>query len=152
MCTVLNSMSIGKMLYSIRKLRSHPLWQPLIFLLVGGWNTLFGVSLYAVAYFFLKDLVNYFVLLFFCNIVAITNAYIFYKLFVFKTKGDWLDEYFRFYGVYGVAMVLGMGLVALEVRAFHFHPVLANFTATIITVMISFVGHKYFSFAAKSNE
>lgn len=136
-------------LSSIRSLRSHPLWQPVMFLLVGGWNTLFGVGLYAVAYFFLKERVNYFALLFFCNIVAITNAFIFYKLLVFKTKSDWLIEYLRFYGVYGAAMVLGMGLVALEVRVLHFHPVLANFTATIITVIISFVGHKHFSFAAK---
>jgi len=132
--------------------QAHPLWQPATYVVVGGWNTLFGVGLYTGVYFLMKDDVNYFVLLILCNIVAITNAYICYKLFVFKTKGNWLREYPRFCGVYGVAMLLGMGLIVLLVQLMHVHPVLANIATTALTVIVSFFGHKHVSFAASPND
>ena len=132
----------------LTRVQCHPLWQPAIYLVVGGWNTLFGVGLYALLYFLVGQRINYFVLMIPCNILAITNAYIGYKLFVFRTRGHWLREYLRFYVVYGAAMLLGMGLVVLFVQVFHMHPVWANIGATILTVLISFLGHKHVSFAA----
>lgn len=130
--------------------QAHRFWQPFAYLLVGGWNTVFGIGFYALVYYWLKDTFNYFVLLIPCNVVAITNAYLCYKLFVFKTQGNWLREYLRFYVVYGLAMLLGMGLVALLVQAFHLHPVLANTATTALTIVVSFIGHKRISFAPRS--
>ena len=132
------------------RMQTHPLWQPCAYLVVGGWNTVFGVGLYALAYLLLKDKVNYFVLLIPCNVVAITNAYLGYKLFVFKTRGGWLREYLRFYVVYGVATLLGMGLVAILVQFLSLHPVLANIITTALTTVVSFIGHKRVSFAPRS--
>jgi putative flippase GtrA len=125
----------------------HPLWQPAIYLIVGGWNTVFGVGLYALLYFLIGHRINYFVLMIPCNILAITNAYVCYKLFVFRTRGNWLREYLRFYVVYGAAMLIGMALVVLFVQVFHMHPVLASIWTTGITVVCSFIGHKRISFA-----
>ncbi|MEO5367176.1 MAG: GtrA family protein [Magnetococcus sp. WYHC-3] len=121
--------------------------QFLRYLLVGGWNTAFGVGLYALAYHMLHDRVHYLVLLIPCNIMAITNAYVCYKLVVFRTRGGWLREYLRFYIVYGGAMLLGIGLVALQVQLLHLHPVWANILTTVVTVVCSFFGHKRISFA-----
>jgi putative flippase GtrA len=127
--------------------RCHPLWQPVLYLIVGGWNTLFGVGLYALLYFLIGHRINYFVLMIPCNILAITNAYFCYKLFVFRTRGNWLREYLRFYLVYGAAILIGMALVVLFVQVFHMHPVLANILTTGLTVVCSFIGHKRISFA-----
>jgi putative flippase GtrA len=128
-------------------LRAHRLWQPLAYLVVGGWNTLFGVGIYALAYALLHARFHYLVLLVACNILAITNAYICYKHFVFRTRGNWLREYLRFYAVYGLAMLLGMGLVVLLVRFLGMHPVVANIVTTLVTIVCSFFGHKHVSFA-----
>ena len=116
------------------------------YLMVGGWNTLFGVGLYIIAYTLLQKHVHYLVLSIPCNIIAITNAYICYKLFVFRTRGNWLREYLRFYVVYGVAMIVGMALLALFVEVFHLHPAWASIVITAITVVFSFFGHKRISF------
>ena len=47
------------------------------------------------------------------NILAITNAYICYKLVVFKTKGNYVKEYLRFYIVYGFAFAVSLLLFPL---------------------------------------
>ncbi len=120
------------------------------YLFVGGWNTLFGVGLYAVAYYFWHEHIHYLALVIPCNILAITNAYVCYKLFVFRTRGNWLREYLRFYVVYGAAMLMGFVLMALFVELLHMHPVLASISITGITIVCSFFGHKRISFAPKS--
>ena len=134
---------------ALTRLRAHRLWQPFAYLAVGGWNTLFGVGLYALAYALLHHRVHYLVLLVFCNILAITNAYLCYKLLVFRTQGNWWREYLRFYLIYGAAMLLGMGLVVLFVQALGVHPVLANILTTALTVVCSFFGHRHVSFAPR---
>jgi len=118
-----------------------------VYLAVGGWNTVFGIGFYVLAYLWLKDYVNYFVLLIPCNIIAITNAYLCYKLFVFRTRGNWLREYLRFYVIYGLSTVLSMGLVALGVQVFALHPIVAQTLAAGVTIVASFFGHKNISFA-----
>ena len=125
----------------------HRLWQPVAYMAVGGWNTIFGVGSYALAYYALHDRVNYFVLMIPCNVIAITNAFFCYKVFVFRTRGNWLREYLRFYVVYGAATLFGMGTVVFLVQVFNLHPVLANVVTSSSTILISFIGHKRISFA-----
>lgn len=134
---------------ALRRLRRHRLWQPAAYLAVGGWNTLFGLGLYALAFRALHAHVQYLVLLVLCNIVAITNAYVCYKRLVFRTRGNWLREYLRFYVVYGTAAFLGMGLVAVGVQMFGMHPVWANTAVTGLTIIISYFGHRRVSFAPR---
>lgn len=116
------------------------------FLITGVWNTVFGILAYTVLYEWLKDSVNYLVLLIPANILAITNAYICHKLFVFKTSGNILREYFRFYVVYGGTALLGFGLMFGLVSGFGLNPVLANCLCTGITVACSYFSHRNFSF------
>lgn len=134
---------------TVTRARAHRLWQPLAYLAVGGWNTFFGVGLFWLAYALWHDRIPYLILLLSCNILAITNAYIWYKLLVFRTRGNWLREYLRFYLVYGAAMLLGMGLVFVLVQVFGVHPVLANTVTTAVTVICSFFGHRHVSFAPR---
>ena len=58
------------------------------YLVVGAWNTFFGIAVYAALYQALHSRVNYLVLMIPANILAITNAYLCYKFFVFKTYED----------------------------------------------------------------
>ena len=138
---------MSKLLDNLQRYRQNNWGQMVVYLAVGGWNTIFGIGFYVLAYLWLKDYVNYFVLLIPCNIIAITNAYLCYKLFVFRTRGNWLREYLRFYVIYGLSTVIGMGLVALGVQVFKLHPIVAQALATGVTIVASFFGHKNISFA-----
>ena len=108
------------------------------YLLAGGWNTVFGVGLYL----FWAVLVN---------ILAITNAFLCYKFFVFRTKGNFLREYLKCYLVYGAGALLGLAGLFLLVSIAGMNPVRANILITGITVILSYFGHKYFSFRRRSS-
>jgi putative flippase GtrA len=134
---------------TLARLQGHRLWQPFTYLAVGGWNTVFGLGLFWIAYRYLGSSVNYLVLLACCNLLAITNAFVCYKFLVFRTRGNWLREYVRFWAVYGVATLVGIGIVALLVQAIGMSPVTANFLATAVVIAGGFIGHKRVSFAAR---
>jgi putative flippase GtrA len=114
------------------------------YLLVGAWNTLFGYGAFVVIYWLLP--LHYMILVILTNIIAITNAYICYKLLVFKTQGNYLKEYLRFYVVYGGSMVLGLVLLPLFVEILRLHPVVAQTIIIPIGIIISYLGHRQFSF------
>ena len=132
----------------IKKL-SPQQYEVLAYLATGGWNTLFGLGLYTFVYWLWGNLVHYMVLAVLVNIAAITNAFLCYKLFVFRTKGNWLKEYLKCYIVYGGGTLVGMGLLYILVSLFKLNPVFANFLSTAVVVVASYFGHKYFSFGRK---
>jgi len=116
------------------------------YLIVGGWNTVFGIGVYALLYWLLAPAWNYLVIAIPANILAITNAYLGYKLAVFRTRGNWWREYWRCYVVYGGGALLGMVLLWMLVSGLGFHPVPAQIATTALTIIGSYLGHKYFSF------
>ncbi len=138
-------------------------WRILRYLMVGGWNTLFGIAVYTALFGIFSNWLGleimvgekdylYLVLAVPSNILAITNAYICYKIFVFRTRGNIIREYFRCYLVYGTSMLLGMGGLYVLVTWLKFNPVIANILLTGITVVISYFGHKFFSFRKGKND
>lgn len=127
----------------------HEINRIIRYLIVGVWNTLFGLGLYSGLYFWLGERVHYLLLAIPTNILAITNAYICYKLFVFKTKGNILREYLKCYLIYGGSMLLGMAMLYLAVDWGGIHPVFANIAITALTVTVSYIGHKFYSFRKK---
>ncbi|MBR4676191.1 MAG: GtrA family protein [Victivallales bacterium] len=124
----------------------------LAYLAVGGWNTLFGMLLYSIGYWLWGKQVHYLLLAILVNIIAITNAFLCYKFLVFKTKGNWLREYLRCYIVYGGGCLISMALLWLLKEFLNMNPVVANALATLIVVICSYFGHKYFSFRKHTKE
>lgn len=115
-------------------------------LVVGAWNTLFGYGAFLALYYLFANRVHYLVLLVLSNVISITNAYIGYKIFVFKTRGNYLREYARFYLVYGFIMLLNLMLLPLGVELFRLPPPIVQGGFTFFNVFLSFWGHKHFSF------
>jgi len=131
------------------------IWKPLVtridtakirYLLAGGWNTLFGYVCGLVLYYGLGGRVHVVMVGVLANLLAITMAFMTYKLFVFRTKGNWLAEYFRAYLVYGATAILGIGLLWILVDGAGFPFWLAQGLVIVITVIVSFVSHSRFTF------
>ena len=120
--------------------------QMILYLAAGGWNTVFGLGLYWLAYRLFGERVHYMVIAVAVNVLAITNAFLCYKLLVFRTKGNWLREYVKCWIVYGGGALASMALMWLMVGLSGLNPVLANFIGTVIVVVASYFGHKFFSF------
>jgi len=96
------------------------------YLLVGGWNTVFGYFTFVLLYFLFSQRIHYLFLLVISSILSITNAYIGYKTFVFKTKGNYVREYLRFYLVYGGVMLINFIALPIIVEFTHFSPPIAQ--------------------------
>jgi len=125
------------------------------YLMVGVWNTLFGYGMFALFTAVLTPIVPYSYMWasFFSSLLNITVAFLGYKWFVFKTKGNYLREWLRCVAVYGSGIAIGLialpVLVTLIRRNTHFFsqaPYIAGAILTAVTVVYSFVGHKRFSF------
>ena len=125
-------------------------WTFLRFLLIGGWNTLFGVGLYAVAYRLYGVRVHYLLLTVPVQFLAITQAFLCYKFLVFRVRRSaWFAEYLRCFLVYGLSALLTTALLWLCVAMLHLSPILGNLAATAIVTVISFLGHQAFTFRRK---
>lgn len=137
-----------------------PPGQFLRYLCVGGFNTLFGYSTAAGILFLLNHHLpaRYFYLTvpaasILSTPLNITVAYFGYKLFVFKTNGNYLVEWLRTFAVYGTGMIPGLLALSAVTRFFqsalhlgHAAGYLALALIQGITTIYSFVGHKIFSF------
>ncbi len=137
-------------------LTSHiPPGQFFSYLVVGGFNTVFGFGLYALLTAALQSRFQhgYIVANLLASLISITFSYLGYKWCVFKTKGNYLREWLRAVTVYSGAIVANTAL--LPVLVFFIRrtsgltraaPYLAGALLIGLTAVYSFLGHKNFSF------
>ncbi|MBF0454392.1 MAG: GtrA family protein [Magnetococcales bacterium] len=116
------------------------------YLIGGAYNTLFGFVFFAVVHHYFSPTIHYTILAALSNIAAITNAFVVYRLFVFKSKGNMLKEYLRFYVVYGVNFLVSLTIMVALVELLGMHPVVTQGIILIFTVLISYFGHRHYSF------
>lgn len=131
------------------------------YILVGTLNTSFGYGLFALLNWLFRSLgsYSYMYAAVLANVIAITVAFLGYKWLVFRTKGNYLREWFRCFGVYGSSVLIGLAGLPILVPLLRPHlqePSLASYIAaaimTVVTVIFSFAGHKSFSFRQQPNE
>jgi putative flippase GtrA len=125
------------------------------YLLVGGFNTVFGFTVFALLNRLFRGLgsFSYMYAWAVANFIAITAAFLAYKWFVFRTQGNYLREWIRCFSVYGSGMIFGLVALPILVTALKHtmrRPELASYLAvamlTTVTVILSFFGHKTISF------
>ena len=120
--------------------------QSLRYLLAGGWNTVFGYGISVALYTALSHKLHVVVIAVIANILAITMSFLTYKIFVFKTTGNWLNEYGRSYLVYGSMALLSIVLLWALVDYLGVDIWYAQALVIILTVGVSYLGHKFFTF------
>lgn len=141
-----------------KKLTAHiPPGQFLRYLVVGGWNTVFGYAVFAgfTALLMPRFRWGYMIALAISFVINITVAYAGYKFFVFKTRGNYLREWLRFMAVYGTGSLPSLLFLPFIVQALHYGfglgrsaPYIAGAIVTGFGVLYTFFGHKKFSFRA----
>ncbi len=116
------------------------------YLLVGGWNTLFAYLVFAALQLTVGRVVGYIPVLFATQVISIINAYLCYRLFVFRVDGGWWMDLLRFSTVYWI--VFGVNIVALPlmVSVLGMNVLVAQAIFLVITVIASYFAHNHFSF------
>jgi putative flippase GtrA len=141
---------------------SHKSVQQFIrYTVVGGFNTLFGYCVFAILNWSFSGWgpYSYMFAAILGSIITISVAFLGYKWFVFRTRGNYLIEWVRCFGVYGSSVLFGLvGMpILVPILRSHLHnPPLASYIAaailTIGTVVFNFFGHRSFSFRQKPTE
>jgi putative flippase GtrA len=87
------------------------------------------------------------------NLIAISVAFLGYKWFVFRTRGNYLREWLRTLMVYSGSLLIStlalapiVGLIRHTTRYQTQAPYIAGAIVAIFTVIASFFGHRNFSF------
>lgn len=124
--------------------------KPVRYLLVGGWNTVFGYCAAVGLYYILSPALHIIVISALANILAISMSFATYKVFVFRTTGNWWREYARSYVVYGSAAVIGTVILWLLVDVFHIRIWLAQAGTMGAVVVLSYFAHDRFTFRLKA--
>lgn len=120
--------------------------EQVLYLVVGGWNTVFGYTVWALMQVLLGDYLHYLVIVLLAWPIAVLNAYLGYRYIVFRSHGPVLRELPRFSVVYAATLVVNLVLlpIALAVLPFNIYGIQALFT--VVVVVCSYLAHKYYSF------
>ncbi len=86
------------------------------YLLVGAWNTLFGVALFALTFSWLGERVPYPWILLACQVIAVLQAHWSQRTFVWRSLGSFWPELSRFSIVYVASYFANLGALALCVE------------------------------------
>lgn len=126
--------------------RFHRYREQIHYLAVGGWNTLFGYLSFVVLYYFMNQQMPVTVILVLSYVVSIANAYVCYRYIVFRSRGSVSRELPRFASVYLVALAANLIVLPLALRWLPLNVYVVQALFTLAVVLLSYVGHRYFSF------
>jgi putative flippase GtrA len=122
------------------------------FLIVGTANTVIGFlwfALFDATVGRAAGQFGYLLTLACAHVMSVLCAFVLYRRFVFRVRGHvWMDLA-RFETVYLVALGVNAVLLTVLVEFFHFQPLLAQALIVLVTTLISFFGHRDFSFRRK---
>lgn len=117
------------------------------FIIIGTTNTVFGYLVGILNYFLLFEVIGIIGVGILNNIINISFAFIMLKKFVFKTiNTNWFYEYLRSYLVYGLKAIIGIFILWLCVSTFKLNIFISQAAAMLITIFVSYKGHKNFTF------
>lgn len=117
------------------------------FLIVGGFNTFAGLSIYPLLLLTLPDMpYRYLVALLFAQIVCLTFAFVAYKLVVFRTRGNIIKEFGKFSSFYIGIYITNWAVLPMLVEGANVRPIIAQTGFTLSMVFLSYFWHDRVSF------
>lgn len=116
------------------------------FLLIGGVNTVFAYALFVLFELTLGG--RYFLSLFLSYLIATLLAFVLHRRFTFGVTGreSVIVDFVRFESVYVVMFLVNAALLPLFIEVLGLPSFLAQAIIVVITTILSYLGHKYFSF------
>ena len=124
--------------------------QKLLFLIVGSYNTIFGYLLFCLLQIFLQNHFHYLIILSISHFISVVNSFISFKIFVFRTTGNWLFEYLKVNLVYLFYLLNNFWFLWLLVDIFNCNKFLSQLACIIVLTIITYFLHKNFVYKKHS--
>ena len=116
------------------------------YLVIGTYNTFFGYGVFAVLWILWGFSLHYIAILGISHIISVINAFLGYRILVFRKKGAVWCDFFRFNLVYLGAFVFNILALPVLIELLKFHTLVAQALVVILTVVTSYLLHRRFSF------
>lgn len=127
--------------------RSGPLAdQRVRFLIVGGLNTVVGYGLFAFVQWLAGAVISYFGSVLIAHLLASMLAFTLYRRWVFRASGTVVVDFLRFQVVYLIPLAANLLALPILVAVVGLNVYVAQAIIVVVSTVVSFVGHKYFSF------
>lgn len=122
---------------------------PLRFLVVGGWNFVFGYLAFAGCYWLMNGTLPDWTIVLISSVLGITNSFVFHRWLTYCSRGSWWREYLRFYVVYGGQVLLTMLLIHVFVTTLEFNAYVVSLIINVVLTVLSYWAHKAYSFKSR---
>ena len=120
--------------------------QRLLFLVAGAFNTAFAFAIFSLLELTVGKVTGYLVVLLVAHVLGVIEAFCVYRWAVFKVRGNVLKDLARFESVYLAALGVNAALLPLCVEIGRMPVIVAQGAIVVVTSLISFFGHRHFSF------
>jgi putative flippase GtrA len=122
--------------------------KPLLFIFVGLINTIFGISIFPIIYYFSESL-HYNFLVTLSTILAVTFSYSTHKVFVFKTKKNFINELKKYLPFQFLFYLINLVLINIGVGILKCNLLYTQIGITIGIAIISFFIYEKIVFSSK---
>jgi putative flippase GtrA len=120
--------------------------QRVAFLIVGGMNTAIGTAWFVLFLALFGHVVGYLGVLLCAHIAAVLCAFVLYRKFVFRVTGHVVRDLARFEVVNLSAVGFNFAMLPLLVEVLHWPVLFSQLVIVVATALISWFGHRGFSF------
>ena len=127
--------------------------RPLRFILAGGINTIFGLSVYPLLLWLIPYFRReYLVALLIAQGLSLCFAFLVYKFTVFRTRNGALGEFGRFVPFYLFNYAINFAMLPILVRGAGIPPVIAQLLFSVALMIGSYFWHSHITFSSNGNK
>jgi len=117
-----------------------------LYVVVGGWNSVFQYVIFASLVYLLSGHVAVWVVLPIAYVIGSINGFVCFKYIVFRSDGHALHEYMRFNMVYVPLLVINMVALPMLIRAWDLNAYAVQAVLIPVFVVAGYVANKLFTF------
>lgn len=116
------------------------------YLIVGAWNTLFGIAFFAVLLKYFENNLGYIGVLSVATPVAVLQSHLSQRIFVWKSNAEYRSELLRFGLVYFAQYLANLTLLFLAVDKFYFDVLASQIMIATGLIIVAFIVNKRWTF------
>jgi putative flippase GtrA len=124
--------------------------QPTRYLLVGGFNTFFGITLFTLLDLTIAQYVGHYVVLTIASVVTVVAAHATQRRLVWLSSGPYFRELARFSSVYVVAYFVNLALLYVAHERFGSPVIPAQLGITAFLAIGTYITHRIWTFAPRN--
>ena len=116
------------------------------FIIFGGLNTFFGYFSSLLIYYNFEKFFGLFITLLIINIINISFSFLVLKIYVFKSKGQWLVQYLRSFLTYANIFILSIFLLYFFLKVLYIPFYISSFLTILLCTVVSYFMNLKFTF------